>query len=605
MAVVNSRKELIAKILKEEKLCPGDKISLTQLKDLATKYSISPYTMAIAILGATQAQYNAVNFSSSHAHSFVILKQLVPELIQKAQAKRNIITENEHLEKGNKITYQQLKDLALKYDIPEKILAIYVLNIPDSSYRKIKNGINVQATILNNQNETKQEEKTLKDLRNKIIQGENLKYGSKINYEQLQKIAIKYNLDEHFLAFTIFCLTDASYRHIKQDKNRHAIILKNYFTIEQLKNLSQKILQVEKITLKTPITYQMLSDLSQKYFFTEKIIAVDILGLSENQYCLLKYDYLFQTYIPTYQQNYTLKQKQKEIFDQEKIKVGDTISYNQIATLMAKYDIALEDILDILGISQPAYYFIKSHKNAKSVIKDKEKLNTIMFLKDILEKERYYSKEELAEICQVNNLSITEFIDYYFGNAQYFGHDDYQKVLEEKGKIWLGKRGRLSSDFINNNAEGLRRIAQKISEYIYYKYKNIDKSLEKEDLESEALALIMEKCHDLQMNFAGLELSRMIYLRVRIYMLEYLDLKQIKTDYLKDNIKDFKTDTVVEALKKLSIPDYIFDLLEQGYDSATILKAAAKNFNVTKKEILLTLKEYLTQKKSQNSKVKR
>ena len=36
MAVTNSRKELVAKILKEEKLCPGDKISLAQLKDLAT-----------------------------------------------------------------------------------------------------------------------------------------------------------------------------------------------------------------------------------------------------------------------------------------------------------------------------------------------------------------------------------------------------------------------------------------------------------------------------------------------------------------------------------------------------------------------------------------
>ena len=105
------------------------------------------------------------------------------------------------------------------------------------------------------------------------------------------------------------------------------------------------------------------------------------------------------------------------------------------------------------------------------------------------------------------------------------------------------------------------------------------------------------------MNFEGLELSRMIFLRVRIYMLEYLDLKQIKTDYLKDNIKDSKTDTAMEAINNLSIPDYIFNLLEQGYDKQAVLKEATKNFKVTKKEILLTLKEHLTQNKSKTLKL--
>ena len=64
-------------------------------------------------------------------------------------------------------------------------------------------------------------------------------------------------------------------------------------------------------------------------------------------------------------------------------------------------------------------------------------------LSEIMVKERYYTKTEIEQICKTNNISLQDFFDYVLGKALYFGHDEYEKLLNNKGKIWIGARSKL------------------------------------------------------------------------------------------------------------------------------------------------------------------
>ena len=146
-----SSKELVDKILHNENLHPGDKISYNRLIELSNKYNITPYTLAVNIFGVTQAQFHSIHSKSSNAKNFIILKHLIPKMIENAIGFRNIIMQEEQLAEGRLINYYQLQEFAKKYDIPEKILAINVLQISEYSYRKIKSNPDSNAMIFHQQ----------------------------------------------------------------------------------------------------------------------------------------------------------------------------------------------------------------------------------------------------------------------------------------------------------------------------------------------------------------------------------------------------------------------------------------------------------------------
>ena len=103
MDQIVSRNELIDKIIQNENLHPGDKISYDKLVELSHKYNITPYTLAVSILGVTQAQFQAIHSKGSNAKNFIILKHWIPEIIENAISFRNIIMQEEQLKEGSLI----------------------------------------------------------------------------------------------------------------------------------------------------------------------------------------------------------------------------------------------------------------------------------------------------------------------------------------------------------------------------------------------------------------------------------------------------------------------------------------------------------------------
>ncbi len=449
-----------------------------------------------------------------------------------------------------------------------------------------------------------------------------MKIGDKINYERLVQLSKKYEIDVKILAMDIFGITLNSFNHIKSDKKRNAIILREFLSDEELKKFLSKILDIEGIQPYTQIDYKMLQGLSEKYSINEKILALSILGLTESQYWNIKYKNNMKAYVLKGEHKETkpeeLRRLKLRIFEEEKLFAGKRISYEEIEDIQKKYDVPLNELLYILGITEHAYNFIKSNRIYSSIVKDMDTYLLTQILSEIMEKERYYTKDEIEQICKTNNISLQDFFDYILGKAVYFGHDTYKKLLNSKGKIWFGYRSKLSNEFVNKNLNQIREIAKKVSNYIYYKYKSKKRKLEKDDLEQEACIFILETCGDLEKNFDGDELSRMIYLRARLYTLKHIGTeskvvsiygyyKKAQDRSTKGNrknidleVKDENSDTEKEALEhyekeieRTSIIGYLSQLVEEGYDRNTSLEKTASVFGIDKETMLEALKEEL------------
>lgn len=623
--IISSR-ELVDKILHNENLHPGDKISYNRLIELSSKYNITPYILAVNIFGVTQAQFQSIRSKSSNAKNFIILKHLIPEMIENAIGFRNIIIQEEQLAEGSLINYHQLQEFAKKYDIPEKILAINVLQISEYSYRKIKSNSDSNAMIFHQQKrintQTAQKDKQITHQRQEILRNESLKIGDKINYEKLVQLSKKYQIDEKKLAIDILGVTISSFNHIKSDKKKNAIILRGFLNEEELKKISIKITKIEGIQPYTQIDYKMLQTLSEKYLINERILALSVLGLTESQYWNMKYNHNMKAYVLKGEYKETkpeeLRKLKLRIFEEEKLSAGTRISYEKLENIQKKYSITLNELLYILGITKYAYNFIKSNRRYSSIVKDMDTYLITQILSEIMEKERYYTKAEIKQICEANNISLQDFFDYIFGKAVYFGRDDYERLLNNKGKIWIGNRSKLSNEFVNNHLDQIREIARKVSNHIYYKYKSEKRKLEKEDLEQEACILILETCGDLEKNFTDDELSRMIYLRTRINMLKHIGTeskvvsiseyyKKAQDRSTKGNgknidlvIKDENADTEKDALdnyeseiEETSIIGYLSKLVEKGYDRNACLEKTANAFGIDKETMLEVIKEEL------------
>jgi len=630
MDTVN-RDELTNRIIEEEKLLPGDKISYEQLCEISNKYGITPYILATNIFGVTQAAYNGLKSKSANAKSIIILKQRIPKMIEDAVKLRENILRQENLSAGSKINYNRLVELAIKYGIREKVLAMYVFEIPETSYRSMKQLPNRNAIILNKKTAKKSLKKDdkIERLRQRILMSEKLKAKDRIDYKMLVDLSKKYEIPEKTLALEVLEMSHSTYAHMRCDSKRTGTILKNYLAQDNIESIKRDIIEKEGLTPYEQINYNMLLQLANKYSINERILALDILGLTQNQYTGIKYNN--QKSASILKSDYEeisleeLRKLKREIFEKEKLQEGFRISIQEIETLQGKYNIPLKVLLHILGITSYSYNFIKAKPNYKAIVKDTEIVLITQILSETIDKNRYYSKDEIEQICQSNNISLTNFFDYVLGKAVYFGYEQYKEALNSKGRLWIGDKHSVSEEFAQQNNQQIQYIAEKVSKYVYQSvyetYRREGRKLDKEDLLQETVLYILTQCGDLEKNFDGAELRRMIYLRTRIYMLKSVSLKsKVKvvstTSYyqkarsrtLKGGQKDLdlelvdtNADTASQAIENIasnettqySVIGYLSKLLEEGYDRDSALNKTASTLGVDKERMLEEIKKEL------------
>lgn len=621
---ITNYEQFINKLLENEQLMPGDKVNYKRLTEISKKYGISEYILATNVFGVSQTAFNGLKSNASNAKNIIILKSKIPLMIETAIQMRETILQQEHLNSGNKINYVRLQEISKKYQIRENILALYVFEISEYSFRQLKYDSNANAIILNNNKQPKTD-KNISDIRNKILTDSTLKAGDKINYQYLLELSKRYCIPEKKLALDVFAMSNSSYNHIRYNSKRNATILPNYFSQEDLLKIKEEIIEKEKLMPYDEINYDILLQISKRYNINERILALDILNLTQSQYYNIKYNP--STMASILKSDYKkkspqeLKKIKQAIFENELLKEGYRISLLEIEKIQHKYNLSLQETLYILGVTKYSYNFIKSNSYYKSIVKDTEVLLISQILTETMEKEKYYSKKEIVQICQDNGISFQNFLDYILGKAIYFGYEQYKELLDEKGKIWYGDRNSLSEEFIKSQISTIQHIAEMVSRYICNHYKSNQTKLEKEDISQDASLYIITQCGDLEKNFEGDSLTRMIYLRTRMNMLKQISMnckvrtysttkyfQKAKDRNFKGNNKDVDLDladansnTEQQALQNISdekftyssILQYLSYLLEQGCGRDDALNKTSQHFGIDKLTMLKAMKQEL------------
>ncbi|MDD3453176.1 MAG: hypothetical protein PHN42_02735 [Bacilli bacterium] len=542
--------KFINNIIENEKLLPGDKISIDEIEELSKKYKIKPRTLCLTVLNISESAFVGLYSEYSNSKNCIILKNKIPEIVDNYKRKVTNILETENIDKNQNIDFKTLSNIAKKYDLNEKIFIIDILGIPSYTYNKIKNAPKEKIFIENKYSELSSNFY----LALEILKHNNLKIGDKIDYNIFTNIMKKNRLEERELC-SILGISKSSIAHMRSCHNKPTIILKKVNDL-YYKKVEEKI--KKEISDNYLISYDELIILSDKYLIHPKLLATKVLRISDNQFYNLvhgkskkavafKSDYLDDIDIEKY----------LNIFLDEGFNEGKQINYKIIVYLSEKYNLSISDVAIILGISKNSLNFIKREKDYNAIIRNPIKRKRMDLLIELIPWNQYIKCDQLKEICNINNLSISDFINYVIRgqrNSYYKDEGFYNMKIDRDEFIWIGDNHPLSEKFINNNYDHLKKIFEVVSTRLRYNY---SKSIIEDDV-----SMLFEKIYKdsgiLEKNFCGDELFVLIYRRATTILKYYI-------------YSNFKTSPKIKNRNQIN--EEFFDniyLREEGFEEKII-----------------------------------
>ena len=424
---------------------------------------------------------------------------------------------------GKLINYEELQELHQKYgsQMKEKDFAQEVLEIKHENYKNVKN-IGQRARILKGR-VVKTSKEEIEQIKEKLVLAGYA--GKLINYEELQELHQKYGsqMREADFAQEVLEIDYENYKSVKYTGTRAKILQGRVVKtskeeIEQIKE--QLVLEGYKGKL---INYEELQELHQKYGskMPEADFAQEVLEISYGNYSAVKYRGTRAKIL----KGRVVKTSKEEI---EQIKeqlvldgyAGKSINYKKLQELHKTYGNQMKEAdfaQEVLELSYANYWRVKNKgQRAKILCHNRQ----VELVKSILLKEsRWYTKEEIEKICEENGISIDKFIEQIIGNGTPRYNNIYRKLMEQKGKIWIG-RTRVSEEFLKRYEEEILNLARRALNNIKSKFGKEFQN-EYEDWKQEAIIWFIENYGEIEKNFEDWqeERERRIYNTLRKYIL--------------------------------------------------------------------------------------
>ncbi len=516
---------------------------------------------------------------------------------------------------GKLISYKELQELHKRFipEIEEKVFAVEVLGLTEGNYNNMKNK-GTKGRILKKKVEI-DEEKVEKI--KKILKEEGYE-GKLISYEELQELHKRFmpEVEEKVFAIEVLGLTESSYNSIKYKGTKGRILKKKVEIDEEKVEKIKKILKEEGYEGKL-ISYEELQELHKRFMpeVEEKVFAIEVLGLTESSYNSIKYKGTKGRIL-----------KKKVEIDEEKVEKikkilkeegyeGKLISYEELQELHKRFMPEVEEkvfAIEVLGLTYSNYYSMKN-TGTKGRVKDKTTTIKAEYIKQHnLEQSRYYAKEEINKICEINNITIDEFIKYIIINFKAKNLLEltqvYKETLEVKGRIWIG-RTELSKEYTNKNIEKLYEIA-KIILYKHRKIYKYNKSNE-EDYIQELVIYAIQICGDIEKNFGEEEekFNRAIYNRMKYHLINLLirdnkletrtkglTKRYSKNDEEYEYLSD-ESEKVDEKVEDMEIGERCIErlkeLVKEGTGKKEALAIVAEEFKLSKQELITIMSMYI------------
>ena len=539
--------EEIEKVKEQLKLDGYENISITyiQLQKLHQKYGSQMLESQFAqdVLGISYSSYGEIK--SKRRNTAKILKSISTSSEEAQEIKQQLIFQQTQEEikqtlmmqgyAGKMIDYSELQILHQTFgkQMIERDFALYILEITYGQYANIKSSKS-KVAILENVSKLIEQEK-IQEIK-EILEAQGY-VGKSIDYAELQILHKKYGsqMAESKFAYDVLEIIPSQYKRMKRGI-RNAIILKSLIvkiTQKEIDEIKQE-LEMQGYCEKK-INYEELKMIHQKYGsqMTEHQFAQDVLGISGaflgnmRRLPKAKARVLKSYTIPISEMEV---ETIKEILE-EKGYGGKLIDYSELQRLHQLYcpqireEFFAQVILEIPYAS--SYHKIKDGTSRTQILCSNMKTELIrdMLFKDI----RWYTKEEIKQICLENGISLDKVIRQIASNGTNLYNENYKRVLDERGRLWIGKT-RLSNEYVERNFKMIMKKAKIALKSVKGLY-NVSYNSEDEDMIQNAVLWLIETAGEAEKNFIDYPdiMEQRIFNTLRRHiMLEVLSTRRIK-----------------------------------------------------------------------------
>ena len=292
----------------------------------------------------------------------------------------------------------------------------------------------------------------------------------------------------------------------------------------------------------------------------------------------------------------------------KKIRTEQLIDYTYFKELYRPYKerMAEAEFAMIIGIDYNGYYRIRRGDKARI---NKTQIDRVKYI--LNREKRYYTKEELEIIAHEYNTDIDTIIQYVLCSGKDENVEDYKRLLEEKGKIWIGKT-KCSKTFASMYEETILKGAKEKANQICSKYNC--KSLIS-DAASEAMSFILLQGGHIEKNFSDdTSKVRSIIIGSMSVHIKYMCLMHIKKarEYsyevrytssrgeeksFERQLEDKKANTEEQVLESMEPESparrcikLVLQNVEDGLETKEAIKKAAKTLGIKPAEAMKLLR---------------
>lgn len=457
-----------------------------------------------------------------------------------------------------------------------------------------------------------------------LITSKGAKSYESCNYQRFKELYYGYEQYSEYNFALILDVSKSNFSSMKRGKE--ARILKDCLDKE---DILSELLASGKLQIGEKINYQKFNELYKDYEYLGVYIFADIIEVNENVIENLQRDsnattVVLKSRIQEIKQtdnfrNYKEQAKKyvETLFQTGKIHIGQEIKYEEFQEIYAPCNYIVEhEFATLLGISYFKYQNMRS-MGGKTYIHDYRVIESVNLIGKI-EKSKFYSKEEIDDICTKYGITQEDFTRYiiYKGN-QKIDITAYLNALNNHNGLFIGK-----TKMSNHYFEKIYDISiTPINRLIGAMCKKYHVLRNMEDYKSEAILYIIENCGDIEKNFFDCEnqeiIVHMLIARIRLLLLNKIilhdlkvDTKQKSTSYFytrRDNknydILDKKSDTEEMAISHMDpfmeseIMCELIRKFELGLNKKELLESVMVKFDISQQDLLELLSKRLELKK--------
>ena len=461
----------------------------------------------------------------------------------------------------------------------------------------------------------------------KLISTKNAKPYEFCDYKRFLELYKGYESISEYNFAHILDMSSSGFSHIK-NSGKKARILKDCLDKEQIVS---ELIESGRLKIGEEIDYTKFSELFKEYEYLGVLLFADIIQISEGNIERLRSNpgsttiALRSRIEEEKQENSYNDDKERarayvtELFKTGKIHIGQEINYQRFKEIYLPCSyISENEFASLLGISGLRYQNIR-YMGTKTYIHDYKVLEAVKLIGNI-DKNRYFSKEEIEDLCNKYGITKEDFITHfvYSGTFRYNSNSKaYVDALESHNQIYIGKT-RMSNEYFERIYPIFSEPVKRLVGVMCEKYKMLNYM---EDFESQAIVYMLQNFGDLEKNFSDCKdnqtLINMIIGRLKIFLREKI-IDQLRISEISRSASHFYTrrdnkeyimpdsnssteetalNSIIDDTTESKIMCELIRRYENGANKAELLESIQDDFGISKEALLELLSKRVENRK--------